>query len=185
MSNIVAGIGRGQLMHLDEHIAMKKKIYYRYKEAFADIDAIEMNPIPDNCEANYWLSCITIKKECKVKPIDIILALENANIESRHMWKPMHMQPVFADIDFVMADGKVSKGADLYMNDESSDGRCTNVNENSDNRCTNVNESSDSRCIDTSVSADIFSRGLCLPSDIKNTDEVMEEVIGIVRSFFS
>lgn len=164
MSNIVAGIGRGQLMHLDEHICLKKKIYNQYKEAFADIEAIEMNPIPDNCEANYWLSCMTIKKECKVKPLDIILALEKANIESRHIWKPMHMQPVFANIDFVTADGKVSRGAELYMKSGS--------------------ENADDRSIDTSVSADIFTRGLCLPSDIKNTDEIMREIIEIVRSCF-
>lgn len=165
MSNILAGIGRGQLLHLDEHIRLKKKIYERYKAGFADIAEIEMNPIPDDCRPNYWLSCMTIQKECKVKPLDIILALEKANIESRHIWKPMHMQPVFSKIDFVTADGKVWKGEDFEGSDE--------------NGCSN------GKCKDISVGADIFRRGLCLPSDIKNTDEIMEKIIGIVRSFFA
>jgi len=101
MSNISAGIGRGQLKSLDSFIQRKKNIYYTYKNAFKDIEYIRMNPILKNCEPNYWLSCITISEECKVKPYDVIKALENENIESRPIWKPMHMQPVYRDCDFI------------------------------------------------------------------------------------
>lgn len=100
MSNIVAGIGRGQLQHLDEHIKLKKNIYETYKEAFKDIDAIRMNPMNPDAEANYWLSCITINPECGVTPNQIMDALAEHNIESRPIWKPMHLQPVFAECDF-------------------------------------------------------------------------------------
>lgn len=100
MSNIVAGVGRGQLRVLDERIAKKKEIFETYKEAFKDIDDIEMMPICKYGEPNYWLSCITIKEDSKVKPIDVILALEEENIESRPIWKPMHMQPVYKEYKF-------------------------------------------------------------------------------------
>lgn len=140
MSNIVAGIGRGQLLHLDEHVALKKKIYDTYKEAFADIEDIEMNPIPENCEANYWLSCITLKPGCKVTPLDIMVALEKENIESRPIWKPMHLQPVYKENDFVTTEEKASVGED------------------------------------------IFNRGVCLPSDIKMTEEDIQKVINIIKS---
>ena len=95
MSNVVAGIGTGQLKVLDERIAKKKEIYEAYKEGFKDIDDIEMMNICDFGEFNYWLSACTIKEDSKVKPLDIILALENENIESRPVWKPMHLQPFF------------------------------------------------------------------------------------------
>lgn len=142
MSNIVAGIGRGQLLHLDEHVALKKAIYETYKEAFKDIDAIQMNPLNSDGEANYWLSCITLKPGCKVTPNQIMDALAEHNIESRPIWKPMHLQPVFADCDFF------------------------------------------SDCETGSVSEDIFNRGVCLPSDIKNTPEDMEKIIGIIKGLF-
>lgn len=101
MSNVLAGIGRGQLLHLDEHIAHKKDIYMAYKFAFKDIPEIKMNPYnEDNSEPNFWLSCMTIDKRCKVTPLDIMLALENENIESRPIWKPMHLQPVFQEYDY-------------------------------------------------------------------------------------
>lgn len=100
MSNIVAGIGRGQLQHLDEHISLKKNIYETYREAFKDIEAIQMNPMNPDAEANYWLSCITINPECGVTPNQIMDALAEHNIESRPIWKPMHLQPVFAECDF-------------------------------------------------------------------------------------
>ncbi|MBS6041953.1 MAG: DegT/DnrJ/EryC1/StrS family aminotransferase [Clostridium baratii] len=100
MSNVVAGIGRGQLRVLDERIAKKKEIFETYKEAFKDIDDIEMMPICEYGEPNYWLSCMTIKEDSKVKPIDVILALEEENIESRPIWKPMHMQPVYKEYKF-------------------------------------------------------------------------------------
>ena len=95
MSNIVAGIGRGQLRVLDERIAQKKHIFERYFIGFKDIEDIEMMPICEYGEPNYWLSCMTIKEGSKVSPLDIILALEEENIESRPIWKPMHMQPYY------------------------------------------------------------------------------------------
>ena len=105
MSNIVAGIGRGQLKVLDQRIAQKANIYNDYKDGFKDITDIEMQPIPENTKPNYWLSVITLKENSKVKPIDIMEALEKENIESRPVWKPMHMQPVFKDYDFIKVEG--------------------------------------------------------------------------------
>lgn len=114
MSNIVAGIGRGQLLHLDEHIALKKNIYETYKKTFADIEDITMNPIPDGCEANYWLSCMTLKEGCKVTPLDIMIALEKENIESRPIWKPMHLQPVYEGNDFITTEETISVSEDIF-----------------------------------------------------------------------
>lgn len=103
MSNVVAGIGRGQLKVLNERIVKKKEIYETYKEAFRDIEDIEMMNICDFGESNYWLSVMTLKETSQVKPIDIMLALEKENIESRPVWKPMHMQPVFKQYPFFTA----------------------------------------------------------------------------------
>ena len=100
MSNITAGIGRGQLRVLDERITQKKHIFERYTEAFKDIKEIEMMPICEYGNPNYWLSCITLKEESKIKPLDIILALEESNIESRPIWKPMHIQPYYSKFEF-------------------------------------------------------------------------------------
>ena len=108
MSNIVAGIGRGQLKVLDERIGQKTDIYNNYKEAFKDNKDIEMEPIPENSKPNHWLSVITLKENSKVKPLDIMEALEKENIESRPVWKPMHMQPVFKDYDFIKVEEAVS-----------------------------------------------------------------------------
>lgn len=142
MSNITAGIGRGQLLYLEEHKALKKAIYNKYKAAFADIPEIRMNPLNPDGDANNWLSCMTISEDSRVNPDMIMDALEKENIESRPIWKPMHLQPVFSEYDFIQADeGK-------------------------------------------SVSEEIFNRGLCLPSDIKNTDEDMELIISIIRKQF-
>lgn len=105
MSNIVAGIGRGQMLHLDEHIAQKKAIYMRYKEAFKDLP-VQMNPYLSCSEPNFWLSCLTINEGEKVTPEDIRLVLAKENIESRPIWKPMHMQPVYKNHDFIMAEDK-------------------------------------------------------------------------------
>ncbi len=143
MSNITAGIGRGQLLHLAAHIAKKQAIYKQYQEAFADIPAISMNPMNPDADANNWLSGIVIAKESGVTPDMAIDALEKYNIESRPVWKPMHLQPVFAQCGF------------FAHNDDGS-----------------------------SVSADIFARGLCLPSDIKNTPGDMEQIINIIRELF-
>lgn len=115
MSNIVAGIGRGQLKVLNDRIIKKKQIFEIYKEAFKNIAEIEMMPICDYNQPNYWLSCITLKENCKVKPIDIILALEAENIESRPIWKPMHLQPYFEKYDFVVSDERgASVSEDIF-----------------------------------------------------------------------
>lgn len=144
MSNVTAGIGRGQLIHLDEHKAKKKAIYERYREAFADIPAIQMNPMNADGDANNWLSCMTISADCGITPDMVMDALdEKLNAESRPIWKPMHMQPVFANCDFWPHNGDGS-----------------------------------------SVGEDIFARGFCLPSDIKNTDEEMEAIIRTVKELF-
>ncbi|MFI3214449.1 MAG: DegT/DnrJ/EryC1/StrS family aminotransferase [Eubacteriales bacterium] len=143
MSNIVAGIGRGQLLHLEEHKAIKKNIYEQYKEAFSDTHEITMNPMNPDGDANNWLSCMLLEEGCSVTPTMIMDALEAANIECRPIWKPMHLQPVFEEYEF-------------FSHNESG----------------------------ISVGEDIFNRGLCLPSDIKNTEADMEEIIGIVRGFF-
>ncbi len=99
MSNILAGIGRGQLKVLDERIAKKRYIYEFYKRELGKLDGIEMMPINEWNEPNCWLSCITLSGD--VQPLNIIEALERENIESRPIWKPMHMQPVFAEYDFI------------------------------------------------------------------------------------
>lgn len=143
MSNIIAGIGRGQLLHLNKYIELKKNIYEKYKEAFKDISEITMNPIPENCDTNNWLSCITLDEDSNIKPIDIMMALEEENIESRPIWKPMHMQPVFSACDFIKANNGIN-----------------------------------------SVAEDIFIHGVCLPSDIKNSEDEMERIINTVRGLF-
>jgi dTDP-4-amino-4,6-dideoxygalactose transaminase len=99
MSNVVAGIGRGQLKVLDQRIAKKKYIFEFYKRELNGLEGIKFMPINEWNEPNYWLTCITLSG--KVSPIDIIEALERENIESRPIWKPMHMQPVFASYDFI------------------------------------------------------------------------------------
>ena len=140
MSNVVAGIGRGQLLHLDEHKELKKNIYMKYKDGLKDLP-LSMNPYLDCTEPNFWLSCILIDKDCPVTPEKIRLTLEEKNIESRPIWKPMHMQPVFSGCDFITAQA------------------CP-------------------------VGEDIFARGLCLPSDIKMTEEIQAYVIDIIKSCF-
>ncbi|MBR4307981.1 MAG: aminotransferase class I/II-fold pyridoxal phosphate-dependent enzyme [Oscillospiraceae bacterium] len=100
MSNIVAGIGRGQLLHLDEHKDRKVEIYERYREGLAGLP-LQMNPYTEDACPNHWLSCILLDKGCPVTPAEIIETLERENIESRYIWKPMHLQPVFADCDYI------------------------------------------------------------------------------------
>lgn len=161
MSNIIAGVARGQMHHLDEHVALKKKIYVRYKEGLANLP-IQMNPYIENLmEPNFWLSCMIIDKEAmcqqtrtateasyvkeagKSCPTEILEKLAAYNVEGRPIWKPMHMQPVYAGCDYV----------------EVKDGM-------------NVGE-------------DIFERGLCLPSDIKMTEEQQDIIIEIIKSCFA
>ncbi len=115
MSNIVAGIGRGQLKVLDTRVKQKKAIFDRYKAAFSDICEISMMPICDYGKPNYWLSCIYLSEKSKVKPLDILLALEREEIESRPIWKPMHLQPVFRKCEYITLDNE-DISADIFAN---------------------------------------------------------------------
>lgn len=115
MSNVLAGIGRGQLRVLEQRIEQKKRIYEAYREGFSTIGEIEMMPIKDYGQPNYWLSVITLKGNSKIKPVDIILALEQENIEARHIWKPMQLQPLFKDYSFFSHyTGKSSVSESLF-----------------------------------------------------------------------
>ena len=162
MSNIIAGIIRGQMPHLDEHIALKKKLYDTYKEGFRDLP-VNMNPFEHEIsKPNHWLSCLLINREAmcqqarsetevvytsqvgKTCPTEILDTLANNQIEGRPIWKPMHLQPFYQSYAFINADGNP----------------------------------------ETDVNADIFARGLCLPSDIKMTEEVVNEIIRLIRSCF-
>ena len=110
MSNIVAGIGRGQLKIIDERVSKKQQIYKFYQQELSVINDITMMPVGnDVAECNCWLSCILLDENCEVKPLDIQLALEKENIEARHVWKPMHMQPVFAGCDYIDNGGVSEK----------------------------------------------------------------------------
>lgn len=143
MSNLLAGVVRGQLKYLDEHKAAKKRIYEKYREGLKNLP-ITMNPYLENSEPNFWLSCLTINKEAfndGTTPEKIRLELEKYNIESRPIWKPMHMQPVYADRDYI------------YVNEER-------------------------------VDEDIFTRGICLPSDLNMTEEQQNAVIAVIKSCF-
>jgi len=102
MSNIVAGIGRGQLKVLDKRIAKKKYIFEFYKRELGELEGVKFMPENEWDKPNYWLSCLTLSG--KIKPIDIIEALEKENIESRPIWKPMHMQPFYEGYDFIGKD---------------------------------------------------------------------------------
>lgn len=102
MSNVVAGIGRGQLLHLEEHRKLKEEIYYRYKKGFEGLP-VAMNPFLENSQPNFWLSCMVIDEGCDVDPMAVMDRLGDANVESRPIWKPMHMQPVFKNNDFITA----------------------------------------------------------------------------------
>ena len=142
MSNVLAGIGRGQMMVLEDRIAKKNEIFNFYKEAFKDIEDIEMMPEKAEERSNRWLSTLTLKADSKVKPLDIIESLEKENIESRPVWKPMHLQPIFEKYDFIQVENGISVGEDL------------------------------------------FNRGVCLPSDTKNTPEIMEKITKIIKELF-
>lgn len=157
LSNVLAGIGRGQLLHLQEHIDAKKAIYERYKEGLKDLP-ITMNPHVNCSEPIYWLSCLIIDKDAMCKhirtemeyeythetgktcPDEIRDVLKKFNVETRPIWKPMHMQPIYKDNDYI--------------------------------------------CLDTDISRDIFDRGICLPSDIKMTKEEQDIVIEMIKSCF-
>lgn len=115
MSNICAGIGRGQLKVLDDRIAKKTEIYNTYKKELETIKEITMQPMTENTKPNHWLSAMLIDENSKVQPLDIIEALEKENIDSRPVWKPMHLQPVFKDYDFITINSNgTSVAEDLF-----------------------------------------------------------------------
>lgn len=113
MSNIVAGIGRGQMKVLDQRIEQKRHIFAYYQEHLGDLEGLSFMPLHENERANCWLSVIQLAPDCKVRPLDVMVALEKEDIETRPVWKPMHMQPVFADCDYI-DNGKV--GESLFEN---------------------------------------------------------------------
>ena len=174
MSNIIAGVVRGQLPYLEEHIAQKKAIYERYKEGLKGLP-VSMNPFDaEAAEPNYWLSCMIIDPEAmcsqvrgeketlyisepgKSCPSEILDAIASINAEGRPIWKPMHMQPIYRMNPFITAGGNGRARSNAYIKE--------------------------SGFVD--VGADIFARGLCLPSDNKMTAEQQDKIIEIVRRCF-
>lgn len=173
MSNVIAGVIRGQLPYLEEHIAQKKAIYERYKAGFKGLPVV-MNPFDEkNSSPNYWLSCILIDESamckhvrgeteaCYVKqagktcPTEILETLAAYNVEGRPIWKPMHMQPIYRNNPFVTVEGDGRGRTNAYIAGSGVD-----------------------------VGMDIFNRGLCLPSDNKMTAEQQNTVIDIIRACF-
>ncbi len=173
MSNVIAGVVRGQIPYLEEHIAQKKAIYKRYKEGFKDLPVI-MNPYDEEkSEPNFWLSCILIDKEAMCKqvrgetealyisepgkscPTEILETLAKYNAEGRPIWKPMHMQPIYRMNPFVTREGNGRAKTNAYIAGKSLD-----------------------------IGADIFERGLCLPSDNKMMIEEQNKIIEIVKGCF-
>ena len=180
MSNVVAGIGRGQMAYLDEHRDIKEKIYRRYEEGFKGLP-ISMNPFDEeNSEPNYWLSCMIIDKaamckqvrgECealyipehgKSCPTEILDILTMHNAEGRPVWKPMHMQPIYRMNGFVTREGDGRAKTNAYISGGS--------------------VGKDGRPLD--VGMDIFHRGLCLPSDNKMTVEQQNQIIDMIKACF-
>ena len=174
MSNVIAGVVRGQLPYLKEHIAEKKAIYERYKEGLKDLP-LRMNPYDRaNSEPNFWLSCILINEEAmsplvrgeqnflyqsvegKSNPQEIMEMLTKVNAESRPIWKPMHLQPIYRMNAFVTRIGNGRGQSNAYIDE----GKAQDVG------------------------ADIFQRGLCLPSDNKMTEEEQERIIEVVKRAF-
>lgn len=181
MSNVIAGVVRGQIPHLEEHIAKKKAIYMRYKEGFKDLP-VTMNPYDEaNSEPNFWLSCLIIDREAMCKqvrsgsealyisepgktcPTEILETLAKYNAEGRPIWKPMHSQPIYMNHGFVTREGLGRARTNAYIS-----GGALGV---------------DGKPLD--VGMDIFHRGLCLPSHIGMTAEQQDIVIEIVKSCFA
>ena len=174
MSNIIAGIVRGQLPYLQEHIEHKKAIYERYKKGLADLP-VDMNTFDDkHSEPNFWLSCILIRPEAlapsvrgeqdylfqiesgKSSPQEILDAMQSFNAEGRPIWKPMHLQPMYRMNPFITANGNGRGQSNAYIAGNAID-----------------------------VGADIFNRGLCLPSDNKMKPEEQDVVIDIIHRCFA
>lgn len=180
MSNVIAGVVRGQYPYLEEHIAQKKAIYERYKEGFKDLP-VSMNPYDEkNSEPNFWLSCLLIDEdamcrqvrgECealyvtepgKSCPTEILETLAKYNAEGRPIWKPMHMQPIYRMNGFVTREGNGRAKTNAYIAGGS--------------------KGKDGKPLD--VGMDLFHRGLCLPSDNKMTPAQQDTIIEIVRECF-
>lgn len=180
MSNVIAGVVRGQFPYLEEHIAQKKAIYERYREGFKDLP-VTMNPYDDkNSEPNFWLSCMLINPEAMCRqvrgeqealyitesgkscPTEILETLASYNAEGRPIWKPMHMQPIYRMSGFVTREGNGRAKTNAYIRGGAL--------------------GKDGKPLD--VGMDIFQRGLCLPSDNKMTVEEQEKVIEIVKGCF-
>lgn len=192
MSNVIAGVVRGQFPYLEEHRLQKKAIYERYQQGFQGLP-VSMNPYDkENSEPNFWLSCLLIDEEAmcfqsrgtehaeyrpeagKSCPTEILKVLADCNAEGRPIWKPMHMQPFYAANDFVTVNGRQQVGKSADRTDS------TDCAGNAD--CAASADCSNSR--DSSVGADLFRRGLCLPSDNKMTAKQQDVVIELVRSCF-
>ena len=173
MSNVIAGVVRGQIPHLEEHIAQKKAIYERYRKGLKDLP-VKMNPYDEeNSEPNFWLSCLIIDKEAMCKqvrseqealfiseagktcPTEILEELTKYNAEGRPIWKPMHMQPVFRMNPFITREGIGRARTNAYLEGSTLD-----------------------------AGMDIFDRGLCLPSDNKMTIEEQGQIIEIIKGCF-
>lgn len=173
MSNVIAGVIRGQIPYLEEHIAQKKAIYMRYKEAFKDLP-VKMNPYDEeNSEPNFWLSCMIIDESATCKqvrseqdycyvsengktcPQEILDKLAEINAEGRPIWKPMHMQPIYRMNGFVTKYGNGRAQTNAYIQGGATD-----------------------------IGMDIFSRGLCLPSDNKMTPEQQDRIIEVIKRCF-
>jgi len=180
MSNVVAGVVRGQWEYLEEHIERKRAIYDRYKKGFEGLP-VSMNPFDAvNSSPNFWLSCLIIDPEAmcqqartdnkavyvpergKSCPTEILETLARFNAEGRPIWKPMHMQPIYRMHGFVTREGDGRGLGDAYI--------------------PGAQYGTDGKPID--VGADIFDRGLCLPSDIKMTPEEQDKIIEIIRNCF-
>ena len=180
MSNVIAGVVRGQFPYLEEHIAQKKAIYERYKEGFRGLP-VQMNPYDaKNSNPNFWLSCILIDPEAMCKqvrdecealyisepgkscPTEILEAIAAINAEGRPIWKPMHMQPIYRMHAFVTREGNGRAKTNAYI----SGGTL----------------GKDGQPLD--VGMDIFHRGLCLPSDNKMTPQQQEIIIETVKKCF-
>lgn len=180
MSNVIAGVVRGQYKYLDEHISQKKAIYERYKEGLKDLP-LQMNPVDEeNTNPNYWLSCILIDEEAMCKqvrseqeylyvsekgkscPHEILDTLFKYNAEGRPIWKPMHMQPIYRNHIFITreGDGRAKTNAYIQGGTLGKDGKPLDVG------------------------MDIFQRGLCLPSDNKMTVEQQDMIVEMIRSCF-
>ena len=173
MSNVIAGVVRGQLPYLDEHIARKKAIYERYKAGLKDLPLL-LNPFDnENSNPNFWLSCLIVDSDamcrqvrsenetCYIKetgktcPTEILESLSKINAEGRPIWKPMHMQPIYRMNPFITKEGSGRARTNAYISGEITD-----------------------------IGMDIYSRGLCLPSDIKMTTDEQDRIIEVIRSCF-